>query len=533
MRLRLGLLLAFLLWCPVVLYAQSCTPGGGVTCTPNMNLWLLPYQYPNYNVPIDTNFSTIDAQSANWPKLSAPTNTFIGAITAAQFNGPLNGTAALANAFSAPPNQCPTTPTQQIATGIGANGDANCVPVSGGIPPGVNNGEVLIDNAGVIGSVPGFVYQSGILSSSGLNMAVNSVTATQVGIGLNGGFYQNLPYLSITGLTAGEVACLFTDGTAHPCSTSALYWNGIVVAPGTSSVSVVSSGAVSCAFDGAPVLGHYVVLSTTAAGECHDAGTSLSGGTLLGVVTGVPSGNNAVIGLTPLSASSGSTVYPGAGIPNSTGSAWSTSYGTSGTGNVALTGSPAFTGTPSAPTAALGTNTGQLATTAFVTTNFAPIASPGLTGTPSAPTAAPGTNTTQIATTAFTLNALAGLAPLASPAFTGTPTAPTAALGTNTTQLASTAFVQANKATAYICGTTAACSATVQTAPKIVTGNVPLVSGAATVTGMPAFTSTTSYNCSCADATSAAACKVTPASATSITLAGTTTDTISYLCVGN
>lgn len=39
----------------------------------------------------------------------------------------------------------------------------------------------------------------------------------------------------------------------------------------------------------------------------------------------------------------------------------------------------------------------------------APLASPALTGTPTAPTAAAGTNTTQIATTAFVTNAVAGL----------------------------------------------------------------------------------------------------------------------------
>lgn len=74
----------------------------------------------------------------------------------------------------------------------------------------------------------------------------------------------------------------------------------------------------------------------------------------------------------------------------------------------------------------------------------APLASPTLTGTPAAPTAAPGTNTTQLATTAFVAAAQALDAPLASPALTGTPTAPTAALATNTTQLATTAFVIAN-----------------------------------------------------------------------------------------
>ena len=77
----------------------------------------------------------------------------------------------------------------------------------------------------------------------------------------------------------------------------------------------------------------------------------------------------------------------------------------------------------------------------------APVASPTLTGTPAAPTAAQGTNTTQIATTAF-VNAeiaadTASKAPLASPTFTGTPAAPTASAGTNTTQVATTAYVQA------------------------------------------------------------------------------------------
>ena len=80
----------------------------------------------------------------------------------------------------------------------------------------------------------------------------------------------------------------------------------------------------------------------------------------------------------------------------------------------------------------------------------APLASPALTGTPTAPTPVAGTNTTQIATTAFVAAVKASLdstsalkAPLASPALTGTPTAPTAAAGTNTTQLATTGFVQA------------------------------------------------------------------------------------------
>ena len=160
----------------------------------------------------------------------------------------------------------------------------------------------------------------------------------------------------------------------------------------------------------------------------------------------------------------------------------------------ALVAGPTFTGVPSAPTAAPGTSTTQLATTAFVAaavgaaggvTTFngrggavslqisdvtgvggAPLNSPIFTGTPASVTAAPGNNSTAIATTAFVTAAIAAMAVvttfntrsgavtfqaadlsavggalLAGPAFTGVPTAPTATAGTNTTQIATTQFV--------------------------------------------------------------------------------------------
>jgi hypothetical protein len=134
--------------------------------------------------------------------------------------------------------------------------------------------------------------------------------------------------------------------------------------------------------------------------------------------------------------------------------------------------SPAFTGTPTAPTATAGTNTTQIATTAYVRTEVAnlvnsapgaldtldelaqalgddasfattvttsiglkaPIDSPTFTGTVSGITKTMvglGNVLNETKATAFT-----------SPAFTGTPTAPTAAGGTNTTQIATTAYVQ-------------------------------------------------------------------------------------------
>jgi hypothetical protein len=175
--------------------------------------------------------------------------------------------------------------------------------------------------------------------------------------------------------------------------------------------------------------------------------------------------------------------------------------------------SPTFTGVPLGPTAAIDTDTTQLATTEYVinqdyiktytvSSTYAPLASPTLTGVPAAPTAELGTNTTQIATTAFvkaetaalvdaapatldTLNELAAAlgddanfattistsignkANVDSPTFTGTPAAPTAAVDTNTTQVATTAYVvgqgYAKLASPTLTGTPAAPTATAGT----------------------------------------------------------------------
>lgn len=147
--------------------------------------------------------------------------------------------------------------------------------------------------------------------------------------------------------------------------------------------------------------------------------------------------------------------------------------------------SPTFSGTPKAPTAAAGTNTTQIATTAFVKTaidnaddaeiltygdtsvtyvNVATKVSAGKVlfahySTSSDDVTLPYVCTTTSGSHVFTnmvgntrwtiyLNsanawsvASAALAPLVSPAFTGNPTAPTQAAGNNSTRIATTAFV--------------------------------------------------------------------------------------------
>lgn len=93
----------------------------------------------------------------------------------------------------------------------------------------------------------------------------------------------------VTGTTANYLAKLTgapsTAVVAGTSDTSGVV--GIVVsgAGTTGSALIARSGSASCAFDGATTAGDYVIVSTTAAGKCHDTGAAT-----------YPSGNIQVLG---------------------------------------------------------------------------------------------------------------------------------------------------------------------------------------------------------------------------------------------
>jgi len=162
-------------------------------------------------------------------------------------------------------------------------------------------------------------------------------------------------------------------------------------------------------------------------------------------------------------ANTGPDTFPGVGIAYSTGTAWGASYTTSGTGTtLALSVSPAFTGTPTAPTATAGTNTTQLATTAFVVATAFSSVLPGQLG-----------NAGKFVTTDGT-SASWSFVPLA----TGvTGTLPVANGGTGATTL--TGVVKGNGTGAFTAGTVALASE--------VSGTLPVANGgtgATTLTGV-------------------------------------------------
>ena len=138
-----------------------------------------------------------------------------------------------------------------------------------------------------------------------------------------------------TGLTS------FTSGGAvYATSTSALTTGTLPIASGGTGQTTASA-----AFNALSPI-------TTAGDLILGTGTNTAGRLGIGANGYVLTSNGTTASWSP---GASSMVYPGAGIPNSTGTAWGTSYSTTGSGTVvALATSPVFTtpnlGTPSAAT---------------------------------------------------------------------------------------------------------------------------------------------------------------------------------------
>ena len=195
----------------------------------------------------------------------------------------------------------------------------------------------------------------------------------------------------------------------------------------------------------------------------------------------------------------------------------------------------ALTGVSTAPTAAVGTNTTQLATTAFVNAEIANDAptktGSGASGTWGISVSGNAATATKLAT-ARTINGVAfdgtanitlvdsTKAPLASPALTGVPTAPTAATATNNTQIATTAFVKAVVASSGNVGGAATFTASgTWTCPAgVYTVSVRVLGGGGGGGGHPADRSRGSGGGGGSAVENTAIVKVTPGTAYAITI---------------
>ena len=157
------------------------------------------------------------------------------------------------------------------------------------------------------------------------------------------------------GSTTAQYAVIKITGT--------LTTTKIVTAPSTSKTYIVDNAATggTVTFKAAGQTG----VSIAVGEKCT---VYFNGTDYVKVATSISFGST---GLTPSTATTGAVTVAGTLAVANGGTGVTTS---TGTGNTVLSASPTFTGTPLAPTASTGTNTTQLATTAFVQAQIGAIA---------------------------------------------------------------------------------------------------------------------------------------------------------------
>lgn len=223
-------------------------------------------------------------------------------------------------------------------------------------PDALGNGDAFFVTSGDTGAGETYVCNTpGTITFGTTNITFTQVSSAQVysaGTGLT---------LTNTTFSITPVGTAGTYGSASQVPVITTNASGQVTTVTNTSIAIsgsqITSGAVAIANGGTG--------QTTASAAFNALSPITVEGDLI-IGNGANSATRLAIGANGYILSSNGTtavwspapssmVYPGAGIPNSTGSAWGTSYSTSGSGTVvALTNSPVFTtpnlGTPSAAT---------------------------------------------------------------------------------------------------------------------------------------------------------------------------------------
>lgn len=256
------------------------------------------------------------------------------------------------------PNQTINATSSGSVTGVTATAP---VASSGGTTPNISMAAATTSANGYLTSTDWNTF-NGKLSSGGPLGTPSSGTATNLtGLPLTTGVTGTLPIANggtnaTTAATArSNILPSYTGNAGKVLAVNAGATDvEYIAASGSGTVTsvAVSGGTTGLTTSGGPI---------TAAGTITLAGTLAvaNGGTGTSTPALVAGTNVTITGTWPNqtinSSGGGSMTYPGAGIANSTGSAWGTSYTTSGTGTVvALATSPTFVtpalGTPSSAT---------------------------------------------------------------------------------------------------------------------------------------------------------------------------------------
>lgn len=270
-----------------------------------------------------------------------------------------------------------TTPTANIPmgtfklTGLGAGTAATDAAQYGQLQAGATTLATVTGTDTLVGTLtPSLTaYAAGnLFSFVAANTNTGAATININSLGAKSITKQGLTALAAGDIVSGQISLIEYDGTQfqliNPKNVSSISFGSTGLTPATATSGVVSVAGTLVVANGGTGL-----TSGTSGGVLYYSATgtlaSSSALTQYGVVYGGGAGAAPVstaagtsgqvlianTGAAPTWGTVVSMTYPGAGIANSTGSAWGTSYTTSGSGTVvALTTSPSFTtpvlGTP-------------------------------------------------------------------------------------------------------------------------------------------------------------------------------------------
>jgi hypothetical protein len=232
--------------CSLPAVGQTCVPGNGVTCTPLLNLWILPQHYTRWDIPMNANSNSLDSFSATVvSKTPSSSQTMAGPLI-------LPGLTVTGLGSTTAP-VCPN------GTG-GALTTIGCSAVANGFP--IILGDTSVDASSTTTTVDGLTLTAATLTGSTVNgVTLNGAGSTSLFLNQAGGY---------TTPAGGGT------GTVTEVDTGAGLTGGPITATGT--ISIPNGGVTNAMLVNNSMTINSVVCAL--GGSCTTSTGSITGGAL-------------------------------------------------------------------------------------------------------------------------------------------------------------------------------------------------------------------------------------------------------------